>query len=155
MKLREYDSTDWDEVVKLFHDTIHSVNSADYTNIQLEAWAPENLELPELKSRLSNTHSVVVEKDGLIIGFGNENGNGYFDCLYTHKDYQRMGVASMIADDIERYFYQKDIHIITTDASITAKPFFENRGYIVLEKQSVETRGQLLINYKMQKNKVS
>jgi len=31
MKVREYRSEDWKEVVKLFHDTIHSVNSAVYT----------------------------------------------------------------------------------------------------------------------------
>ena len=62
-----------------------------------------------------------------------------------------MGIATLIADDIERYFSQNGVQIVTTDASIPAKPFFENRGYIVLNEKNAECRGQSLINYKMQK----
>jgi putative acetyltransferase len=112
---------------------------------------PKDKNLPELKSRISQHYSVVVEKDKIIVGFGSVNGLGYFDCLYTHKDYQRMGIATLIADDIERYFSHNEVQIVTTDASITAKSFFENRGYIVLNEKSVECRGQSLTNYKMQK----
>jgi len=151
MNLRRYHSEDWTEVAKLFYDTVHSINAADYTEIQLNAWVPEDMDLPELESRLSNTYSVVVENGGIIIGFGNENGTGYFDCLYVHKDYQRMGVGSLIADNIEGYFFDMGIQIITTDASITAKPFFEKRGYVVLKRQNVKTRGHGFINFKMQK----
>ena len=153
MNVRKYYSEDWREVVKLFHDTVHSVNAADYTETQLNAWIPEDMNLPKMENRLSNTYSVVAENAGIIVGFGNENGIGYFDCLYVHKDYQRMGVGTLIADDIEGYFYHQGIQIITTNASITAKPFFEKRGYVVLEKQNVKTRGQILINFKMQKER--
>ena len=151
MNLREYHPDDWKEVVKLLYDTVHSINSADYTEVQLNAWVPQDMNLPELEKRLSDTYSVVVEKEDIIVGFGNVNGIGYFDCLYTHKDYQRMGIASLIADDIEGYFCRQGIKIITVDASITAKPFFEKRGYVVLNKQTVVLRGQLFVNFKMQK----
>jgi len=151
MELRRYCSDDYDKIIELFYDTVHSVNSADYTEIQLHAWAPKDKALLKSENRLSDNYSVVVEKDGVIVGFGNVNGMGYFDCLYTHKDYQGMGVATLIANDIEKYFFQEGIQVITTDASVTAKPFFEKRGYVVLQEQSVECRGQYLTNYKMQK----
>ena len=151
MNIRKYHSEDWQEVVKLFYETVHSVNSADYTEKQLDAWVPKNMNLPELENRLLNNYTVVTENNGIIVGFGNVNGTGYFDCLYTHKDYQRRGVASLIADDIEKYFYNQGVQIITTDSSITAKPFFEKRGYLVLQEQRVECRGQLFTNFKMQK----
>ena len=92
MNLRKYRSEDWDEVVELLYDTVHSINSADYSEIQLNAWMPKNKDLPELKNKFSQHYSVVVENDGVIVGFGNVNGLGYFDCLYTHKDYQKMGI---------------------------------------------------------------
>ena len=151
MKLRKYHSEDWKEVVELFYETVHFVNSADYTEPQLDAWVPKDMDLPELENRLLNTYSVVVEKDGIIVGFGNADSIGYFDCLYTHKDYQGMGIATLIADDIEKYSYNQGVQIITTDASITANPFFEKRGYHVLQEQSVECRGQFFTNFKMQK----
>ena len=149
--LRKYQPGDWKEVVQLFHDTVHSVNAADYNETQLDAWVPHDLFLPELENRFANNYTVVVEKDGIIVGFGNVDDTVYFDCLYVHKDYQRMGIATIIADDIEEYFYSEGVHTITTDASITARPFFEKRGYTVLKEQSVPCRGQLFTNFKMTK----
>ena len=92
-----------------------------------------------------------MEKDNVIVGFGVVDNTGYFDLLYTHKDFQGIGVATLIADKIEDYVYCNGIQMIRTDASITAKPFFEKRSYIVQKAQTVETRGQLFINFKMQK----
>jgi len=151
LKVREYRSDDYERIIELFYDTVHSVNSIDYPEILLNAWAPKDIALYKLENRFLNNYTVVAETDGIITGFGNVHGKGYLDCLYTHKNYQRMGVATLIADDIEQYFYRDGIQIITTDASITAKPFFEKRGYIVIKKQSVECRGQFLLNYNMQK----
>lgn len=38
---------------------------------------------------------------------------------------------------------------ITTYASITAKPFFEKRGYKVVKERQVERQGIFLTNYVM------
>ena len=43
-------------------------------------------------------------------------------------------------------------HRVTTHASITARPFFEQRGYRVVKEQQVERRGQMLTNYVMVKD---
>ncbi len=40
---------------------------------------------------------------------------------------------------------------ITTYASITAKPFFEKRGYKVVKEQRVERQGIFLTNFCMKK----
>ena len=40
---------------------------------------------------------------------------------------------------------------ITVHASITARTFFEKRGYRVLREQQVERQGVLLTNYEMEK----
>lgn len=151
MNIREYRPEYCEMIANLFYETIHSVNSKDYTEIQLNAWASRDFDLVKWNNRLSNNYSVIVEKNNIIIGFGDVDCKGYFDHLFTHKDYQGIGVATLISDSIENYTYQNGIHIITTDASITAKPFFEKRGYIVQKNQIVEKRGQLLKNFKMQK----
>ena len=130
--------------------TIHAVNSADYTEEQLDAWAPEDMDLQTWDQiLLRNDYAIVAEKDGIIVGIGAADDTGYFDLLYVHKNYQRMGVATLISYDIDRYLYSKGVKTITTDASITAKPFFEKKGYVVQKEQSVECRGQYLTNYKM------
>lgn len=74
---------------------------------------------------------------------------GYLDRLYVHADYQGRGVASAICEELERPVRGK----IVTHASITAKPFFEKRGYRVVREQQVERRGVLLTNYVMEKDR--
>ena len=101
MELRKYRTDDYEKKLELFYDTVHSVCVHDYTDIQLNAWAPKDKTLYNLENRLLTNYAVVVENDGVIIGFGNVNGTGYFNCLYTHKDYQGIGVATLIANAIE------------------------------------------------------
>lgn len=151
IKLRIYRSDDCTYTLKLFYDTVHSVNSADYTIFQLAAWAPKETDPLAWDKRLSESYTVVAEKDRTIVGFGSASDMGYFDLLYVHKECQRMGIATLIADDIERYFTENGIRIFTAEASVTARPFFEKRGFVVQAKQRVERGGQYLTNYKMQK----
>ena len=81
--------------------------------------------------------------------FSDIDKTGYLDRLYVHKDYQHQGIATAICDKLESIF---DVEKITTYASITAKPFFEKRGYKVIKKQTVERNGVLLQNYVMEKS---
>jgi len=151
-KLRKYHPNDCKEVLELFYNTIHSINAADYTNSQLDAWASKEMDLYTWNERLlRNDYAVVAELNDIIVGIGTADDTGYFDLLYVHKDYQRMGIATLIANDIEVYLFNKGAQAISTDASITAKPFFVKRGYFVQKEQSVWCRGQYLTNFKMQK----
>jgi putative acetyltransferase len=101
---------------------------------------------------LANNYIVVVEINGVIVGFGDLNDTGYFDRLFVHKDFQGQGVATIIANELEKYAQQNDIMVVTTEASITARPFFEKRGYLVIKQQSIECKGQTLTNFVMEKN---
>ena len=73
---------------------------------------------------------------------------GYLDRLYVHKDYQGMGVGTAICDALESHIHEGRIY---THASITARPFFEKRGYRLVKEQQVERRGVLLTNFVMEK----
>ncbi|AYK14777.1 MAG: GNAT family N-acetyltransferase [Methanosarcina flavescens] len=148
--VRLYRSQDCREIVKLFYDTVHTINSKDYSSAQLDAWAPEENNVDMWNKSLSSTYTVVIEINGSIVGFGNLDKTGYLDRLYVHKDFQGQGIATIIADELEKYAQRRDI-IITTEASITAKPFFEKRGYKTIKQQSVERKGQTLINFIMEK----
>ena len=59
------------------------------------------------------------------------------DRLYVHADHQNQCVATAICDALE----QTAPGNITTHASITARPFFEKRGYKVIKEQQVERQG--------------
>ena len=148
MTLRDYTKTDCAELAELFYDTVHTVNAKDYTQEQLDAWATGKVNLEAWNESFQAHHTVVAEMDGKIVGFGDMDETGYLDRLYVHKDYQRRGVATAICDALEQYSKASEF---TTYASITARPFFEKRGYTVVREQQVERRGIWLTNFVMKK----
>ncbi|WP_291653296.1 GNAT family N-acetyltransferase [Clostridium sp.] len=152
MLIRRYETSDCKELAELFYNTVHSINAKDYTEEQLNVWATGNIDLEKWNKSLLSHFSVVAVEDGIIVGFGDIDETGYLDRLYVHKEYQYQGIASAICAKLEYIF---DVEKITTHASITAKPFFEKRGYKVIKKQNVERNGLLLENYVMEKEQIS
>ena len=61
-----------------------------------------------------------------------------------HKDFQNQGVATAICDELEQHAKKFGLQKISVHASITAKPFFEGRGYVLeksfLDRQDGENR---------------
>lgn len=150
MNIRGYKSEDCRVLTELFYETVHTVNAKDYTEEQLDAWAAGDADLEKWDSSFQNHHTFVAVADGQIAGFGDMDDTGYLDRLYVHKDFQRRGIATALCDKMER---EVRAPRFTTHASITAKPFFEGRGYQAVKQQQVERKGVLLTNYVMIKEK--
>lgn len=148
MIIRKYKPNDCKCIVELFYDTVHTVNAKDYTEEQLNAWADNDIDLEEWNRSLSAHYAVVAVENDVIAGFGDIDKTGYLDRLYVHRDYQKMGIAAAICDELERAVQAPEI---ITHASVTAKPFFEKRGYKVITKQQVERKNVKLTNYVMKK----
>ena len=148
MKLREYKTTDCEQMAKLFYNTVHSVNAKDYTEEQLNVWAAGSVDLQEWNQSFLKHKTVVAVEDDEIVGFGDIDQSGYLDRLYVHMNYPGMGIASAIYNELARAVLGD---LITTHASITAKPFFEHRGYKVALEQEVVRQGIKLKNYVMEK----
>lgn len=146
MELRRYKSSDIEQIARLFYDTVHCVNAQDYTDEQLNVWATGEVDLDTWDSSLMGDYTLVAVEDDMIVGFGDIDSSGYLDRLYVHKDYQGRGVATAICDRLEA---EVKTGVITVHASITAKSFFERRGYEVVREQDVIRGSVLLKNYIM------
>lgn len=148
MQLREYRPSDCEQLAELFYQTVHSINSKDYTKEQLNVWATGKVDLGEWNCSFLKHKTLIAVANGKIVGFGDMDDTGYLNRLYVHKDYQRKGVASAICDALESSSNGK---AFITHASITAKPFFQYRGYRVVKEQKVIRQGIALTNYVMEK----
>ncbi|WP_252225823.1 GNAT family N-acetyltransferase [Clostridium sp. ZBS2] len=148
MIIRKYKPLDCMVLAELFYNTVHLVNAKDYTEEQLNVWATGSIDLKEWNKSFLEHFTVVAIEDNVIVGFGDIDNNGYLDRLFVHKDYQNKGIATAICDKLEKYVCADKI---STHASITAKPFFEKRGYKVIKEQQIERKGIILINYVMEK----
>lgn len=149
MKIRKYQSSDCKALADLFYHTVHTVNAKDYTKEQLQVWATGQVDLENWDQSLQEHFSVVAVENEKILGFGDIDRTGYLDRLYVHGDYQGKGIATAICNQLEQAVQGN----IITHASITAKPFFEQRGYEVIKEQQVERQGIFLTNFVMEKKR--
>lgn len=147
--LRPYKKEDSPVLAKLFYDTVHRVNSRDYTPRQIQAWAP-SLPDPEVWHASFAGHlALVAVEQGEIVGFGDlDPRQGYLDRLYVRWDRQGQGIGSLLCDKLEQ---NSAAPVVYTYASLTAQPFFQQRGYRLIYRQQVERRGVLLENARMEK----
>lgn len=152
MKILKFKETDTEEIVSLFYETVHSVNSKDYSQSELDAWAPRDEKESKMKSweeSLGQNITFVAKVNDRIVGFSDLTHNGHLDRLYVHKDYQGQGIATALVDMLESEAKILNLLEIDTEARITAKPFFEHRGYKIVCSQTVERKGVKLTNFKM------
>lgn len=154
MELRKYSGSEMKDITELFYQTVHTVNAADYNREQLDAWASGDVDAAEW-DRSFREHVTYVAVDQtlgaeVITGFADMDRSGYLDRLYVHRDYLRQGIASALCSRLEEEV-GSDRYI--THASITARIFFEKRGYRVVKEQQVERNGVWLKNYVMEKRK--
>jgi len=149
MVIREYQSLDCEVLAELFYNTVHTINVKDYTKEQLDVWATGSVDLEKWNQSFEEHYSLVAVDNEVIIGFGDIDKAGYLDRLFVHSDYQRKGIASAICNQLEQAVQGS----IVTHASITARPFFEKKGYRVIKKQQVERQGIFLTNFIMEKER--
>ena len=71
--------------------------------------------------------------------------------MFVHHDFQRQGIASLLLEDMEKYARLQGVSYITSEVSLTARPFFESKGYTIVEKQQRKAMLRLLTNFKMKK----
>ncbi len=149
MFIREYRPSDCRELAELFYHTVHTVNAKDYSPEQLDAWAAGQVDLEQWDRSLQEHFCLVAVEDNIIVGFGDMDSTGYLNRLYVHSKYQGKGVATALCDRLEAAVPEN----LVTHASITARPFFEKRGYRVVKEQQVERKGIFLTNFVMVKER--
>ena len=133
MTLRRYTIADRDTIIQLYYDCVHTVAVNDYTPAQLYAWASIDRINYRWLNELLVIESFVVEEDSIVIGFGALGGNE-IRVVYTHKDHQGKGVATLLMNTLEEIARKGGIAELTLDSSITARTFYEKCGFIATKE---------------------
>ena len=157
VEIRDATMRDAASMADLFHHTILKVNVRDYSRAQVEAWAGPAPEPEKWRKRIAAGECVrqtfVAAQGERVLGFAEFEGDGHIDTLYVHHEYQGRGIASLLLDRIEAEAQGLGLARLYTEASITAKPFFERRGFSVMSPQLVEQGGCTFRNFVMEKRR--
>lgn len=149
--LRPYQPDDAPALLALFRDTIRRVNSRDYSVTQVAAWASNDIDTDRWFGRFSGRFVLVAEEAGRPVGFAELEPDGHIDRVYVSADHQRRGIGRQLLAAVAAEAQRIGLARLFTEASITARPFFEALGFVVLAQTVVTCRGTEFENYQMER----
>ena len=143
-------NTDIEEIQSLYRNTVLVINRRDYSQAEVEDWASCGDDLSKIEDMIKTHYFIVaVNRQSEIVGFSSITPQGYLHSMFVHKDFQGKGIATMLLEEIERYAITAGIVRITSEVSLTARPFFEKKGYVVEGEQKRKANQLSLTNFRM------
>jgi len=147
IKIRKAQLSDLSQIRQLFFDTITKVNVKDYTPEQIKVWSSGVGNIERWEKKFSEQLFIVATDNETLLGFTSLRQNYYIDHLYVSHLHMGKGIASQLIDYIENIALQSSVLKLRSDVSITALPFFEKRGYIIVKRNENLHKGEVLINF--------
>ena len=149
IEIRKFTDEDVDVIIDIFQQSVRRTASKDYDPGQIAAWS--QVDTDRWRTRQSNRPTWIALVKGVPAGFTDLESDGHLDMMFVHPDFAGQGVATSLLRQVEQHAKKLSLSRIFTEASITAKPFFEKNGFTVIAEQVVEIRGAKLRNYRMEK----
>ena len=149
--LRPFLATDTPILVAIFVAAIEELTGEDYTEAQQEAWASAADDEEQFGKRLASELTLIATLQNSPVGFASLKGADHIDMLYVHPSAAGQGVASMLCEALEKLAGGRGAKSLNVDASDNAEGFFQKRGYVGLQRNTVTLNGEWLANTTMQK----
>ncbi|MFP2307257.1 GNAT family N-acetyltransferase [Citrobacter braakii] len=154
MKIRRFSNGDEISLFSVFLSSVHTLASHYYTQQQIDAWAPMDIDPEQWANHMKELRPFVVEVDGEIAGYADVQPNGYIDHFFVSGTYPRQGVGTLLMNRIHEEARQRGIDELTSNVSKAAEAFFLRHGFHVVERGFPACRGVTLQNALMRKNLV-
>ncbi len=151
MLVRTYRNGDIPSISRLYYDTIHLVNSRDYSREQVDAWAPTVPENSFWKEHFRKYQVYVAEQDEHVVGFTELDSAGHIDCFFVHHEWQRCGVGSRLMERVVATAGRQQIPRLFAEVSITAESFFLHQGFTVVKENETIRREVRLKQFVMER----
>ena len=134
----------------IYRASVMELTADDYSEAQQEAWAGTS-DGPDFAAKLSNQLTLVATIASAPVAFISLRGADHIGMLYVHPGVARQGIATMLYDAIEKLAGARGAKQLTVDASDTARPFFEKRGFEGVHRNTVPLGEEWLGNTHMKK----
>lgn len=147
INIRKAELSDLNIIRQLFFDTIINVAIGDYSEEEVKVWSSGAHNVERWEMKFEEQQFFVAEFEDQIVGFTSLLGIDYIDHLYVSHLYQGKGIASQLLSYVELQAQRQGAIQLRSDVSITARPFFEKKGYAVVKRNEIQHLGQVLINF--------
>lgn len=149
--LRPFLPADTPVLASIFRAAIEELAADDYDEAQREAWASAADDEAAFGERLAGLLTLVGVIGGTPTAFAALKGSDHIEYLFVHPAVAGQGVASQLLEALEKLAGARGATSLTTDASDTARGFFQKHGYQDLHRETVQRGGEWLGRTAMRK----
>jgi putative acetyltransferase len=149
--LRPFLPSDAAVIAEIFRASVTELTGEDYSEAQQEAWAAAADDEAAFAQKLGSLLALVATMEGSPVGFAALAGRDKIDMLYVHPAAAGHGVGAMLADALEKLAGARGAAKLAVDASDNARGFFEKRGYVAQQRNSVSVGDEWLANTTLHK----
>jgi putative acetyltransferase len=149
--LRPYLPADAPLLREIFRDSIEELTADDYTAAQQEAWASVADDVANFGKKLSGQLTLVATLEGSPVGFAALEGKDKIGMIYVHPAAAGQGVGAMLIDALEKLAGSRGAPKLIVDASDSARGFFEKRGYVAQQRNTISVGDEWLANTTLHK----
>lgn len=142
-------------LAEIFREAVLELAVDDYDEDQRDAWASAADDVEAFAERLAAMLTIVALREGEPMAFGALEDGDMIAMLYVHPDAAGQGYATALVDALERLAFARGKKKVSTDASDVSRGFFERRGYVAIQRNSVMRAGEWLANTTMTKDLTS
>ena len=139
-------------LANIYRDSIDELAAEDYSDVQRRAWAATADDEEEFAAGLARKLTLVATIEGEPVAFAALEDKDFIAMLYVHPSAARQGVATVLVDALEKLAAARGAKDVRTDASDTAQPLFNKRGYIPQQRNTVLVNDEWLGNTVMKKS---
>jgi putative acetyltransferase len=136
---------------EIYRDSIEALTDEDYTEAQQDAWASAADDEAAFGKKLAGELTLVATLEGSPVAFASLADGSKIDMLYVHPAASGQGVGAMLADALEKLAGSRGAAELSVDASDSARGFFEKRGYVAQQRNTVSVGDEWLANTTLQK----
>jgi putative acetyltransferase len=151
LAMRPYLPADTPLLVEIFRASVEELGAEDYSDAQIEAWLTAVDDEAAFGKRVGEQLTLIATLDGSPVGFASLKGHDGIDLLYVHPAAGRQGAASMLVDALEKLAAARGVGKLKVEASDTAQDFFQKRGYVPMQRNTVLRGEEWLANTSMEK----
>jgi putative acetyltransferase len=153
MMIRDFHPGDAATLARLYYESARRLGARHYSPAQVAAWAPAPADPAAVLARAGDGRVtlVAVGEDGAVAGYADLEADGHVDHLYVHPDAAGRGVASALLDALAARARTRGIRRLYVEASETARPVFERKGFAIRHRRAFSVRGVPIHNYAMER----
>ncbi len=151
LALRPYLVVDTPVLAEIFRESVTDLTADDYSESQQQAWLAALDDLEAFAKRLGSQLTLIATLQGSPVGFASLATGGKIDLIYVHPVAAEQGVGAMLTDALEKLAGARGAAKLIVDASDTARGFFEKRGYVAQQRNSISAGDEWLANTTMHK----